>query len=85
MHVVFVRQLAYFFAMLLSGKISRKRGLRWSDTAKGTLCSTIKFATFTSARMTYNDNNNASESYIEAKMNLVLPDQKVDLRKKMRA
>ena len=33
--------------------MSQIRGLKWSDTANGTLCSTKNFATFTSAQITW--------------------------------
>ena len=56
MHVVFVRAAAYHLAILLSGKISLKRGLRWSATARGTLCCTSKLVTLTSALVIYTCN-----------------------------
>ena len=50
--VMFVVPLAYFFAMLLSGKMSRRSGGKMIETAKGVLCSTMKFETFTSVLVT---------------------------------
>ena len=58
MHDVFVLAEEYPLAIVLSGKMSLSKGLRWSATAMGILCCTKKFATFTSAREIYTKEKN---------------------------
>ena len=53
MHAVFVLAAAYPLAILLSGNIVLKSGLRWSENANGMLCCIKALMTFTSALVTY--------------------------------
>ena len=52
MQVVLVLAELYAFAISESGKISFRRGLKWSAKARGTLCFTIVVVILTSACLT---------------------------------